>query len=91
MIGLKTSLPESLAAKVKATTADWQSGGKMQRLWRRDATLWSGADEANWLGWLDIVDEQVAQQDQLQKLAWTVLIPLALAQIALTGIVKVMT
>ena len=69
MIGLKTSLPEALAAKVKATTADWQSGGKMQRLWQRDATLWTGADEANWLGWLDIVGEQVAQQDQLQKLA----------------------
>ena len=31
------------------------------------------------------------REDQLQKLAWTVLIPLALAQIALTGIVKVMT
>ena len=30
------------------------------------------------------------REDQLQKLAWTVLIPLALAQIALTGIVKVM-
>jgi transaldolase/glucose-6-phosphate isomerase len=66
---LKASLPESLATKVKATSADWQSGGKMQRLWQRDAKLWSGADEANWLGWLDIVEEQVAQQDQLQKLA----------------------
>jgi transaldolase/glucose-6-phosphate isomerase len=66
---LKASLPDSLAAKVKATSADWQSGGKMQRLWQRDATLWSGADEASWLGWLDIVEEQVAHQDQLQKLA----------------------
>jgi transaldolase / glucose-6-phosphate isomerase len=67
--GLKVSLPQSLAAAVTATTADWQSNGKMQRLWQRDATLWSGSDEANWLGWLDIVDEQVAQQDQLQKIA----------------------
>jgi transaldolase/glucose-6-phosphate isomerase len=67
--GLKTSLPETLAAAVRATSADWQAGGKMQRLWQRDATLWTGADEANWLGWLDIVEEQVAQQDQLQKLA----------------------
>jgi NADH-quinone oxidoreductase subunit H len=31
------------------------------------------------------------REDQLQKLAWTVLIPLALAQIALTGVVKVAT
>jgi len=66
---LKTSLPEPLAAAVKATTADWQSGGKMQRLWQRDPALWTGADEASWLGWLDIVDEQIAQQEQLQKLA----------------------
>jgi transaldolase / glucose-6-phosphate isomerase len=66
---LKTSLPQSLAMAVKATTADWQSGGKMQRLWQRDATLWTGSDEASWLGWLDIVDEQLAQHDQLSKLA----------------------
>ncbi|HTS35643.1 MAG TPA: bifunctional transaldolase/phosoglucose isomerase [Candidatus Solibacter sp.] len=69
MNALKTSLPEPLAAKVKSTTADWRSGSKMKRLWQRDATLWSGDDESNWLGWLDIVEEQTAQQDQLQKLA----------------------
>jgi transaldolase/glucose-6-phosphate isomerase len=66
---VKTSLPESLATTVKATIADWQSRGTIERLWNRDATLWTGADEANWLGWLDIVEEQIAQQDQLQKLA----------------------
>ena len=69
MSRLKTSLPESLAATVKATIADWQSAGKMKRLWQRDATLWTGSDEASWLGWLDVVDEQVAQHDQLAKLA----------------------
>jgi hypothetical protein len=25
----------------------------VERLWARDATLWTGADEARWLGWLD--------------------------------------
>lgn len=69
MSRLKTSLPESLASTVKATIADWQSRGNMKRLWQRDATLWTGSDEDKWLGWLDIVDEQVAQQDQLQKFA----------------------
>jgi glucose-6-phosphate isomerase len=66
---LKTSLPETLAATVKTTIADWQAGGKMKRLWDRDASLWTGSDESKWLGWLDIVEEQIAQQDQLQKLA----------------------
>jgi len=67
--GLRTSLPEPLSAAVKAASVDWQSGGKMQRLWNRDATLWTGSDEANWLGWLDIADEQIAQHDQLQRFA----------------------
>ena len=72
MSALKTSLPDSLAAAVKATTTDWQSGTqagtKMRRLWQRDPSLWTGSDEASWLGWLDIVEEQIAQHDQLQKI-----------------------
>jgi transaldolase / glucose-6-phosphate isomerase len=66
---LKTSLPETLAATVKSTIADWQSGGKVKRLWDRDTSLWTGEDESKWLGWLDIVDEQIAQYDTLQKFA----------------------
>ncbi len=69
MSRLKSSLPESLAADVKATIADWQSGGKMQRLWQRDASLWTGDDEANWLGWLDITEEQIAHWVELRNLA----------------------
>ena len=41
----------------------------MKRLWDRDASLWTGTDESNWLGWLDIVEEQSAQQEHLQKFA----------------------
>jgi transaldolase / glucose-6-phosphate isomerase len=66
---VKASLPESLASAVQATTAKWTSGGKMRRLWERDATLWTGGDEGDWLGWLDIIEEQTAQQNQLQKFA----------------------
>ncbi len=68
MSQLKSSLPETLSATVKSTIADWQSAGKMKRLWDRDASLWTGADEAKWLGWLDIVEEQLAQHDQLMKI-----------------------
>ena len=69
MSRLKTSLPESVAATVKSTISDWQSGGKVKRLWDRDASLWTGEDESRWLGWLDIVDEQIAQHATLQKFA----------------------
>jgi transaldolase / glucose-6-phosphate isomerase len=66
---LQSSLPETLAAAVKTTIADWKAGGKMQRLWQRDATLWTGSDEANWLGWLDITEEQIAHPIELRNLA----------------------
>jgi transaldolase / glucose-6-phosphate isomerase len=66
---IKTSLPESLTATVNSTIADWQSGGKVKRLWDRYASLWTGEDESKWLGWLDIVEEQVAQHDAHQKFA----------------------
>jgi transaldolase / glucose-6-phosphate isomerase len=66
---LKTSLPEPLASSVKSAIGEWQTNGKMKRLWQRDASLWTNADEASWLGWLDIVEEQIAQRDQLRKVA----------------------
>ena len=69
MSRLKSSLPESLAAAVKTTMNDWQSGAKMQRLWQRDATLWTGDDEANWLGWLDITEYQISHPIELRNLA----------------------
>jgi len=66
---LKSSLPESLAASVKTAISNWQSSDKMKRLWARDAALWTGSDEADWLGWLDIVEEQSAHLAELRGLA----------------------
>ena len=69
MSRLKTSLPESLATAVKTAIGDWQSGNKMQRLWQHDASLWTGDDEAKWLGWLDVVEEQIANPVELRNFA----------------------
>ncbi len=69
MSRLKSSLPEDLAAHVKKNVADWQSGHKMQRLWQRDAALWTGDDEGKWLGWLDITEYQIAHPVELRNLA----------------------
>lgn len=62
-------LPQSLASSVEKTLADWRSGDKVQRLWARDASLWTGTDESAWLGWLDIVAEQAAHLNDLRRLA----------------------
>jgi transaldolase/glucose-6-phosphate isomerase len=62
-------LPENLASSVKKTVDDWRSGDKVRRLWARDASLWTATDEASWLGWLDITEEQIAHRDGFRRLA----------------------
>jgi len=63
------SLPADLKAAVDRGIDDWRANGKVRRLWQRDASLWTNTDESNWLGWLGIADEQIAQSEQLQKIA----------------------
>lgn len=53
------SLTEELSARVESTLAEWKEGGKVRRLWSHDATLWTGEDEAEWLGWLGITEDQL--------------------------------
>jgi transaldolase/glucose-6-phosphate isomerase len=62
-------LPGPLAGAVAACIEDWKKNNKIARLWQRDASLWTGTDESNWLGWLTIVDEQLAHLEVLKKLA----------------------
>jgi transaldolase/glucose-6-phosphate isomerase len=48
-------VPADLEGDVKAAIEDWRKNGKIRRLWSGDASLWTEADEAKWLGWLNIV------------------------------------
>jgi transaldolase/glucose-6-phosphate isomerase len=63
------TLPAKLSAAVDSTLTDWAKNDKMRRLWRADASLWSGSDENHWLGWLGITDDQVAHSAALTSLA----------------------
>jgi len=62
-------LPAALADGVKASLADWKANNKVARLWQKDATLWTGADEGQWLGWLTVTEEQLKGIAELKKLA----------------------
>jgi transaldolase/glucose-6-phosphate isomerase len=62
---LTYTLPEPLAAAVKALLAEWGVENKVRKLWARDASLWSGRDEAQWLGWLGITNDQLAHIERL--------------------------
>ena len=43
----------------------------MERIWERDPTVWTGRDEAHWLGWLDEPLRMRERTDQLARLVET--------------------
>jgi transaldolase / glucose-6-phosphate isomerase len=48
------TLPAELEKLVADSLESWRHDGNARRLWAGDARLWSGSDEAKWLGWLNI-------------------------------------
>ncbi len=59
LVTLTASLGAAQGA-VETELAHWADDGKVRRLWARDQTVWTGADEPNWLGWLDIAEREGA-------------------------------
>ncbi len=47
----------------------------VERIWARDATLWTGADEAKWLGWLDEPMRMRSRRDDLLRFVEDVTAP----------------
>jgi transaldolase/glucose-6-phosphate isomerase len=63
------ALGAPLQAAVDKLTEAWRADCKVRRLWCRDASLWTGRGEDQWLGWLDAVDDQLRDLDRLTALA----------------------
>ena len=66
---LTFALPEALKAAVNDSLAEWSSQGKVRRLWARDPSLWTGRDEAQWLGWLGVTNGQLAHTERLTRIS----------------------
>ncbi len=62
-------LPSPLAAAVERSLAEWHDQGSARRLWQRDASLWTGKDEAQWLGWLGVTNDQLAHIQRFTQIA----------------------
>ncbi len=62
-------LPGPLAGAVASSLEEWKKNNKVARLWQKDASLWSGTDESNWLGWLTITEERLVHIDVLKQIA----------------------
>lgn len=66
---LELALPPTLTDAVARAAAAWDGAGNTARLFARDAAVWTGKDEASWLGWLDIVEQQRPRAAELAAFA----------------------
>ena len=46
-----------------------EGGRQSAAPWARDASLWTSTDESKWLGWLGIVEEQIANRARFKAIA----------------------
>ena len=61
--------PADLRKAMVEAAAAWSSAGLLGRLWQRDPTVWTGRDEAHWLGWLDVPDPNGPEVRRLEAFA----------------------
>mgnify|MGYP001222471589 CR=1 FL=1 len=66
---MKYDLNGDISGNVENAIKNWQSDNSAKKLWDKDASLWTGADESKWLDWLNIVDSQLAEVEKLKKLS----------------------
>jgi transaldolase/glucose-6-phosphate isomerase len=58
---MKTAFEEELEV--------WRKDGRIRRLWAGDKSLWAGTDEDKWVGWLRVVERELADVDRLHGFA----------------------
>jgi len=66
MSGTFDAIAEPLRGELIAAADAWDAAGNTERLWNRNASLWTGADEAKWLGWLSAPDDIARELTALQ-------------------------
>ncbi len=67
--GFSYVLPPELDRAVKEAEQQWDDRKNTEKLWKKDASLWTDTDEGKWLGWLDIVEQQLAETSKFKALS----------------------
>jgi transaldolase / glucose-6-phosphate isomerase len=58
-------MKQALDAEMEA----WRKTGRIRQLWAGDRSLWTGADENKWLGWLRVIEQELAGIGELRAFA----------------------
>ncbi|MGB0064110.1 MAG: bifunctional transaldolase/phosoglucose isomerase [Terracidiphilus sp.] len=67
-MNFRLAIPAELRGAVNAAAADWTSNNKVERFWKKDASLWTKDGEEKWMGWIDIVERQHGDLSELAEL-----------------------
>ena len=59
----------ALKAAFEEEMENWRKNGRIRRLWTGDKKLWTSTDEDKWLGWLNIVEQELADVGRLHSFA----------------------
>ena len=63
------SLPSAIDDSVRSAIESWNTTNKISRIWSKDASVWTNDDESKWLGWLDIVEQEIDDLAKFRDLA----------------------
>jgi glucose-6-phosphate isomerase len=66
---LTYQLPTALADTLSQTLALWTKDSLVEKIWQKDATLWTNKDEAQWLDWLHVVADQQKALPEYEQFA----------------------
>jgi transaldolase/glucose-6-phosphate isomerase len=67
--GQTHALPAEDGKAVTLALESWRRDGNVRRLWAADPDLWTGSDEAKWLGWLNVAEEERACAGSFSRLS----------------------
>jgi glucose-6-phosphate isomerase len=68
-MSFRFAIPQDLRGAVDAAAADWQANSKVERFWKKDPGLWTRDGEEQWMGWIDIVEQQQKDLASFAELA----------------------
>ncbi len=66
---LSFALPQILKDEVDKELARLKNEDVIGRIWNKDPDVWTGEDESKWLGWLDIVERELAESTKFTDFA----------------------
>jgi transaldolase / glucose-6-phosphate isomerase len=65
---MRYRLPDAIRSDFDREAKEWTAGSTISRIWAKEASVWTGDDESKWLGWLEIVGEELSNLEKYRDL-----------------------